>query len=252
MLDRPNPLGGTQLEGNLVGERYRSFVGLYPLPTRHGMTAGELARLFNAEFGLGCELTVVPCEGWRRDMYWSDTGLPFIPPSPNMPTPDTALVYPGMCLGEGTNVSEGRGTCRPFEQFGAPWLDSEALVARLEKERLPGVLFRPVGFTPTFDKYRGESCSGAFIHVTDRRAFLPLRTGVAIFQAVRELGGSKFSWREDAYEFVDDVPAFDLLCGTDQVRRGMEEGWPLDRLVEGFSAQTDAFEKQRRPYLLYA
>ncbi|WP_224241458.1 exo-beta-N-acetylmuramidase NamZ family protein [Hyalangium gracile] len=252
VLDRPNPLGGTALEGNLVGERYRSFVGLYPLPNRHGMTAGELARLFNAEFGLGCELTVVPCEGWRREMYWPDTGLPFISPSPNMPTPDTALVYPGMCLGEGTNVSEGRGTCRPFEQFGAPWLDSEALVARLEKERLPGVAFRPVGFTPTFDKFKGESCNGAFIHVTDRRTFLPLRTGIAIFQAVRDVSGGKFAWRADAYEFVEDVPAFDLLCGTDQVRRGMEEGWPLERLVEGFSAQTDAFEKQRRPYLLYA
>lgn len=252
VLDRPNPLGGTAIEGNLVGERYRSFVGLYPLPTRHGMTAGELARLFNAEFGIGCELTVVPCEGWRRDMLWSDTGLPFIPPSPNMPTPDTALVYPGMCLGEGTNVSEGRGTCRPFEQFGAPWLDSEALVARLEKERLPGVTFRPVGFTPTFDKFRGESCSGAFIHVTDRLAFQSLRTGIAIFQAVHDVGGGKFGWREDAYEFVEEVPAFDLLCGTDQVRRGIEEGWPLDRLMEGFSAQAEAFERQRRPYLLYA
>jgi uncharacterized protein YbbC (DUF1343 family) len=252
VLDRPNPLGGVAIEGNLVGERYRSFVGLYPIPTRHGMTAGELARLFNAEFGIGCELTVVPCEGWRREMFWSDTGLPFIPPSPNMPTPDTALVYPGMCLGEGTTVSEGRGTCRPFEQFGAPWLDSEALVARLEKERLPGVTFRPVGFTPTFDKFRGESCSGAFIHVTDRLTFQSLRTGIAIFQAVRDVGGGKFGWREDAYEFVEDVPAFDLLCGTDQVRRGIEEGWPLDRLMEGFSAQAAAFERQRRPYLLYA
>jgi uncharacterized protein YbbC (DUF1343 family) len=252
VLDRPNPLGGLVMEGNLVGERYRSFVGLYPIPTRHGMTAGELARLFNAEFGIGCELTVVPCEGWRREMFWSDTGLPFIPPSPNMPTPDTALVYSGMCLGEGTNVSEGRGTCRPFEQFGAPWLDSEALVARLEKERLPGVTFRPVGFTPTFDKFRGESCSGAFIHVTDRLTFQSLRTGIAIFQAVHDVGGGKFGWREDAYEFVEDVPAFDLLCGTDQVRRGMEEGWPLDRLMEGFAAQAAAFEKQRRPYLLYA
>ena len=252
VLDRPNPLGGTAIEGNLVGERYRSFVGLYPIPTRHGMTAGELARLFNTEFNLGCELTVVPCEGWRRDMFWSETGLPFIPPSPNMPTPDTALVYPGMCLGEGTNVSEGRGTCRPFEQFGAPWLDSEALVARLEKERLPGVTFRPVGFTPTFDKFRGESCSGAFIHVTDRLTFQSLRTGIAIFQAVHDVGGGKFGWRADAYEFVEDVPAFDLLCGTDQVRRGIEEGWPLDRLMEGFAAQAQAFEKQRRPYLLYA
>jgi uncharacterized protein YbbC (DUF1343 family) len=252
VLDRPNPLGGVAIEGNLVGERYRSFVGLYPIPTRHGMTAGELARLFNAEFGLGCDLTVVPCEGWRREMFWPDTGLPFISPSPNMPTPDTALVYPGMCLGEGTTVSEGRGTCRPFEQFGAPWLDSEALVSRLEKERLPGVIFRPVGFTPTFDKFRGESCTGAFIHVTDRLTFQSLRTGIAIFQAVHDVGGGKFGWRGDAYEFVEDVPAFDLLCGTDQVRRGIEEGWPLDRLMEGFTSQAAAFGKQRGAYLLYA
>ena len=252
VLDRPNPLNGAALEGNLVGEGFRSFVGLYALPNRHGMTAGELARLFNAQEGFGCELTVVPCEGWRRAQFWGDTGLPFISPSPNMPTPDTALVYPGMCLGEGTNVSEGRGTCRPFEQFGAPWVDTDALLARLAKEDLPGVTFRAVGFTPTFDKYTGESCNGAFIHVTDREAFLPLRTGIAIFQALHDLGPGKFDWRADAYEFVEDVPAFDLLCGTDQVRRGIEEGWPLDRLMEGFSAQTESFAKQRAPYLMYA
>lgn len=252
VLDRPNPLNGTAMEGNLVGEGYRSFVGLYALPNRHGMTAGELARLFNTQEGFGCDLTVVPCEGWKRAQFWSDTGLPFISPSPNMPTPDTALVYPGMCLGEGTNVSEGRGTCRPFEQFGAPWVDTDALLARLAKEDLPGVTFRAVGFTPTFDKYQGESCNGAFIHVTDRQAFQPLRTGIAIFQALHDLGPGKFGWRADAYEFVEDVPAFDLLCGTDQVRRGIEEGWPLERLMEGFSAQTETFAKQRAPYLLYA
>jgi uncharacterized protein YbbC (DUF1343 family) len=253
VLDRPNPLNGVTIEGNLVGERYRSFVGLYSLPNRHGMTAGELARLFNDEQGFGCELTVVPMEGWRREQFWSDTGLPFIPPSPNMPTPDTALVYPGMCQGEGTNVSEGRGTCRPFEQFGAPWVETDALLARLEREKLPGVSFRAVGFTPTFDKYKGESCNGAFIHVTDRQAFLPLRTGIAIFQALYELGrGRGFAWREDAYEFVDDVPAFDLLCGTDQVRKGIEAGWPLDRLLEGFESQSRDFAKRRERHLLYA
>lgn len=252
VLDRPNPLNGVALEGNLVGERYRSFVGLYALPNRHGMTAGELARLFNAEHGWGCELTVVPCEGWRRAAWWSDTGLPFIPPSPNMPTADTALVYPGMCLGEGTNVSEGRGTCRPFEQFGAPWVDTDALLARLAREQLPGVSFRPVGFTPTFDKYRGQSCNGLFIHVNDREAFLPLRTGIAIFQALREVGEGHFGWRADAYEFVEDVPAFDLLCGTDQVRRGIEAGWGLDRLMEGFEAQARTFAQRRERHLLYA
>lgn len=252
VLDRPNPLNGQAMEGNLVGEGFRSFVGLYALPNRHGMTAGELARLFNAQEGFGCALTVVPCEGWRREHFWSDTNLPFISPSPNMPTPDTALVYPGMCLGEGTNVSEGRGTCRPFEQFGAPWVDTDALLARLAKEDLPGVAFRAVGFTPTFDKYRGESCNGAFIHVTDRRTFQSLRTGVAIFQALHDIGPGKFDWRADAYEFVEDVPAFDLLCGTDQVRRGIEAGWGLERLMEGCSTQTERFAGQREPYLLYA
>jgi uncharacterized protein YbbC (DUF1343 family) len=252
VLDRPNPIDGVSLEGNLVGEGFRSFVGLYALPNRHGMTAGELARMFNQEEGFGCELTVVPCEGWKRAQHWDETGLAFVPPSPNMPTPDTALVYPGMCLGEGTNVSEGRGTCRPFEQFGAPWVDSQALVQGLEAAGLPGVRFRPVGFTPTFDKFRGESCNGAFIHVTDRQAFQPLRTGVAIFYALHTLWPEHFAWRADAYEFVEDVPAFDLLCGTDQVRRGMEAGWPLARLLEGFDAQSQAFDKRRQPFLMYA
>lgn len=252
VLDRPNPIGGAQVEGNLVGEGYRSFVGLYALPNRHGMTAGELARYFNREEGIGCELTVVPCEGWRRDMYWDATGRAFIPPSPNMPTPDTALVYPGMCLGEGTNLSEGRGTCRPFETFGAPYLRSDAVVEALEREGLPGVRFRPVSFTPTFDKHRGVSCSGAFIHVVDRQRFLPLLTGIAIMKVAHDLGGDGFAWRADAYEFVEDVPAFDLLCGTDQVREGIEAGWPLARLVEGFEAQRAGFLEKRRPYLLYS
>jgi uncharacterized protein YbbC (DUF1343 family) len=251
VLDRPNPIGGTRVEGNGVGEKFRSFVGLYSLPNRHGMTAGELARLFNQEEGFGAELTVVPCEGWRRGMQWEETGLSFAPPSPNMPTPDTALVYPGMCLSEGTNLSEGRGTCRPFEQFGAPWLDAYALVDRLHAFELPGVRFRPVHFTPTFDKYVGVSCAGAMIHVTDREAFRPLLTGIAIMKAAHDLGGSGFSWREKAYEFVDNVPAFDLLCGTDGVRHGIEAGKSLDALMEGFDAQATAFEERRKPYLLY-
>lgn len=251
VLDRPNPIGGAEVEGNLVGEGFRSFVGLYPLPNRHGMTAGELARLFNQEERIGCELHVVPCEGWKRSLPWRETGLPFIPPSPNMPTPDTALVYPGMCLLEGTNVSEGRGTCRPFEQFGAPWLCADAVVERLERERLPGVRFRPVAFTPTFDKHRGESCEGAFLHVTDRRAFRPVLTGLAVVQAARELSGGRFAWRADAYEFVDSVPAFDLLCGTARVREGIEAGWPLARLVEGFDEELRSFLPRRERYRLY-
>jgi uncharacterized protein YbbC (DUF1343 family) len=251
VLDRPNPIGGVHLEGNLVGPRFRSFVGLYPLPNRHGMTAGELARMFNAREGWGCALTVVPCEGWRRSQQWHDTGLAFVPPSPNMPTPETALVYPGMCLGEGTNVSEGRGTCRPFEQFGAPWVRSDALAERLERDDLPGVRFRPCGFTPTFDKFQGQSCSGAFIHVIDRDAFRPFRTGVAIVKALHDLHPASFAWRADAYEFVEDVPAFDLLCGSDQVRKGIEEGRSLDRLLDGFDDDLRTFVPERRKYLLY-
>ncbi|GMU62868.1 MAG: hypothetical protein AMXMBFR34_46310 [Myxococcaceae bacterium] len=251
VLDRPNPLGLTHVEGNLVGEKYRSFVGLYALPNRHGLTAGEIAGLLNQTQGLGAELTVVRCEGLTRDLWWSDTGRNFIPPSPNMPTPDTALVYPGMCLGEGTNVSEGRGTCRPFEQFGAPYLKSQEVADRLNRFALPGVTFRPCSFTPTFDKWTGRSCGGAFIHVTDRQIFRPVLTGIAVFKVCRELGGDAFAWRADAYEFVEDVPAFDLLCGTDQVRKGLEAGWPLEKLVEGFDADLRSFEPLRERYALY-
>ncbi len=251
VLDRPNPIGGLEVEGNLPTQGFRSFVGLYELPNRHGMTAGELARYFNEEEAIGCELHVVPCEGWARAQHWSQTGLPFIPPSPNMPTADTALVYPGMCLGEGTNVSEGRGTCRPFEQFGAPWLRSAELVDRLTSLRLPGVKFRPVAFTPSFDKHQGVSCEGAMIHVTDRAAFRPLLTGVAIFQAAHDLGGKQFAWRKDAYEFVDRVPAFDLLCGTAQVREGIEAGTPLEGLLAGFDQEAKRFLPKKAKHQLY-
>jgi uncharacterized protein YbbC (DUF1343 family) len=251
VLDRPNPLGLTLTEGNLVGEGFHSFVGLYPWPTRHGMTVGELAGLVNDTQHLGAELHVVPCQGLTRQMWWSDVGRAFIPPSPNMPTPDTALVYPGMCLGEGTNVSEGRGTCRPFEQFGAPWLKADQVASHLESLDLPGVTFRPCAFTPTFDKYQGQSCEGAFLHVTDRDGFQPLRTGISVFKACFELGGGAFAWRPDAYEFVDDVPAFDLLCGTDQVRLGIEAARPVSALMEGFDLERQHFLEARGRYAIY-
>jgi uncharacterized protein YbbC (DUF1343 family) len=252
VLDRPNPLGLLHTEGNLVGERFRSFVGLYPWPARHGMTVGELALLVNEVQGLGAELHVVPCRGLTRTMWWSDLGRAFIPPSPNMPTPDTALVYPGMCLAEGTNVSEGRGTCRPFEQFGAPWLEADQVVERLRALDLPGVAFRPCAFTPTFDKWKGQSCEGAFLHVTDREAFRPLRTGLAVIQTCHALGGPAFAWRPDAYEFVADIPAFDLLCGTDQLRLGIEAGLGLGELTAGFDLERQPFLEARARHALYA
>jgi uncharacterized protein YbbC (DUF1343 family) len=251
VLDRPNPIGLDVVQGNLVAKKYRSFVGLYELPTRHGMTAGEIARLLNAREKFGCELTVVPCEGLTRSMRWPKLGRDFISPSPNMPTPQTALVYPGMCLGEGTNVSEGRGTCRPFEQFGAPWLKGPELAEHLNGHGLPGVTFRACAFTPTFDKFRGESCEGAFLHVTDERTFDPFVTGIAVFKACHDLGGPNFAWRADAYEFVEDLPAFDLLCGTGRVRQGIEAGWSLEKIVGGFEAERKPFLPLRARHLLY-
>ena len=252
VLDRPNPLGGERVEGNLVEPGFRSFVGLYPLPNRHGMTLGELARLLNLEEGLGCDLAVVPCLGWSRKMRWADTGLTFLPPSPNMPTPDTAQVYPGMCLLEGTNVSEGRGTCRPFEQFGAPYLDANDVATALEKHALPGLRVRPVHFVPTWDKHRGQGCAGAFLHVTDPAVFLSVRTGLAVVAEARRLGAADFQWRAEAYEFVTDVPAFDLLCGNARVRRALESGAEFEEVAALLDGAEAAFLERRAPHLLSA
>jgi len=252
VLDRPNPLGGELVEGNHVAPGFRSFVGLYDVPARHGMTAGELARLLDAEQGWGTDLTVVACQGLTRAMRWADTGLHFVPPSPNMPTPDTALVYPGMCLLEGTNLSEGRGTCRPFEQFGAPWLDADALAGRLAMMGLPGLALRPASFTPTFDKHRGVSCGGAFLHVTAPAAFRPVRTGLAAVMAARELAPGDFAWRTEGYEFVTNRPAFDLLAGTDAVRTAVEAGASFADTVHLLDDAAEAFLERRQPYLVYA
>jgi uncharacterized protein YbbC (DUF1343 family) len=252
VLDRPNPIGLDQLEGNLVRDGFGSFVGLFPLPNRHGMTAGELARYFNEEHAFGCDLTVVACEGLTRSMYWDDTGLPWIPPSPNMPTVDTALVYPGGCLYEGTNLSEGRGTTRPFELFGAPYLEPEAYAAALNAEGLPGVKFRPTYFRPTFHKHAGQDCGGVMVHVTDRRSFLPLRTGVAAVLHAHRLGGAQFKWRTEPYEFVDKVLAIDLLFGTDSVRLAIEAGKPLSACLDGFDVDLAQFRPRRAKHLLYA
>jgi uncharacterized protein YbbC (DUF1343 family) len=184
-------------------------------------------------------------------MRWADTGLAFVPPSPNMPTPDTAQVYPGMCLLEGTNLSEGRGTCRPFEQFGAPYLDAADIVSALERHRLPGLALRPVHFVPTWDKHRGAGCSGAFLHVTDPEVFASVRTGLAVVAEARKRGGREFQWRAEAYEFVTDVPAFDLLCGSARVRVAMEQGAEFEDVAALLDGAEAAFLERRRPHLLY-
>src|SRR5215475_12780953 len=251
VLDRPNPLGGVELEGNVADPRYASFVGLYPLPTRHGMTIAELAGYLNDTHGLGCDLTVVPMLGWRRAMLWEETGLPFVAPSPNMPTLDTARVYPGGCLIEGTNLSEGRGTTRPFEWVGAPYLDGERLAAALERRRLPGVRFRATGFEPAFHKWRGRRCGGVQVHVTDRDRFRPYVTYLALIAEARRQGGRRFGWRRPPYEFEWKRLAMDLLCGTDGVRRVIERGGSLRALEASWAPVLARFARARRPFLLY-
>ena len=251
VLDRPNPIGGELVEGGAIAPGYDSFVGLVSCPNRHGLTAGEIARWRAAEERLDLELTVVPMAGWTRAMGYAETGLPWVMPSPNMPTVDTALVYPGMCLVEGSELSEGRGTTRPFELAGAPYLDAHALAAALAAEDLPGARFRPCTITPTFHKHGGKACGAIQIHVTDRAAFRPYRTGVGFLAACRRLGGDAFAWRTRAYEFVDQLPAIDLLCGGPEVREGIEAGAPLGDLVATWTPAERAFVEARRPYLLY-
>lgn len=251
LCDRPNPLNGLTTEGNLPQPALRSFVGLHPLPNRHGLTAGEIALYLRRYCGVDCELEVIPLRGWRRSMYFDETGLPWVYPSPNMPTLDTALVYPGMCLVEATELSEGRGTCRPFELAGAPGIDPDALVAALARERLPGCRLRPVYFRPQFHKHAHKTCGGVQIHVTDRWRFDSYLTGVAFLRAVRQSAPDAFLWREKPYEFVAALPAIDLLAGEQRLRLGLEAGVPLAELSAGWREQRTAFEAIRRTVFLY-
>ena len=250
VLDRPNPLGGLTIEGNLPDPRFASFVGLYPLPARHAMTVAELAAYLNATHSLGCNLVVVPMDGWRRAMTWEDTGLPWVAPSPNMPTPDTARVYPGGCLIEGTNLSEGRGTTRPFELLGAPFLDGRRLARALARRGLPGVTFRAAAFQPAFHKYRGQLCHGVQLHVTDTARFKPFATYLAVIVEARRQS-RLFRWRRPPYEFERTRLPIDLLCGGDGIRRAIERGVPLGRLERSWRRELTRFARARRPYLLY-
>jgi uncharacterized protein YbbC (DUF1343 family) len=249
VLDRPNPIGGALVEGGAIDDGSESFVGLVSCPNRHGLTAGEIARWRAREEMLDLDLEIVELAGWRRAMLFEDTGLPWVMPSPNMPTRDTALVYPGMCLVEGTELSEGRGTTRPFELAGAPGIDPYALADRLRD--LPGARFRPVTFRPTFHKHAGEPCGGVQIHVVDPVAFRPYLTGVAFVKACRDLAPSRFAWRTRAYEFVDRIPAIDLLCGGPAIRTGIDAGASLDDLAATWAAAERDFVHQRASFLLY-
>jgi uncharacterized protein YbbC (DUF1343 family) len=251
VCDRPNPIGGAAIEGPMLLEGYESFVGLYPIPMRHGMTIGELARLFNDRFGIGAELDVIPVDGWRREMYWDDTGLPWVMPSPNMPSLDTAIVYPGGVLFEGTQLSEGRGTTRPFELLGAPWIDAETIAARLNALKMDGAHFRPVVFEPTFHKHARLACGGVQIHVTDRRTFRPVLAGVAVMGEFHRRAPDRFAWRQPPYEYVHDRMPIDILAGSDRLRQAIEADVPAREIAEEWEAGTREFEELRRAYLLY-
>jgi uncharacterized protein YbbC (DUF1343 family) len=244
VLDRPNPVNGVAMEGPILEyPQHSSFIGLYPIPLRHGMTAGELARLFNDKFlTKKVDLTVVPMENWSRAEWFDETSLPWVLPSPNLPTTESAAVYPGEVMIEGTNLSEGRGTTKPFEFFGAPWIDGFVLAKQLNQLHLPGIKFREVWFTPTFSKFAGQQCGGCQLHVTDREAYQSVATTLSILAAVKELYGDKLEFHA-AY--------FDKVLGTSSVREALERGEPATKIVAAFQPGLAAFGKLREPYLLY-
>ncbi len=213
VLDRPNPINGVTTEGPTLNPNYKSFVGMHPLPIRHGHTIGELAQQFRDEAFPNCELSVLPVKNWDRAMWFDQTGLPWVMPSPNIPTLDTATVYPGMCLLEGTNISEGRGTTRPFEIFGAPFIDAEKLSGELNALKLPGVFFRENYFQPAFHKFVGELCGGAQLHVIDRETFQPFATGVQIIKRIRKIYHEQFQWKRPPYEYEWKRLPIEILIG---------------------------------------
>ena len=251
VTDRPNPIGGENIDGPMLVKGFESFVGLFPIPMRHGMTIGELAKFFNDACGIGADLTVVPMEHWRRSMYFDETALPWIMPSPNMPALETAVVYPGTVLFEGTNISEGRGTTRPFELIGAPWVDAEALTDTLAAHRLPGVHFRAVAFEPTFQKHAKRGCGGCQIHVLDRTKFPAVESAIAVLAGIRAQSPAQFEWRQPPYEYEHEKLPIDILAGSNELREQIETGVPVGAISDGWRESREAFSKARAPFLLY-
>ena len=251
VCDRPNPIGGLAVEGPMLLRAFESFVGQFPIPMRHAMTIGELARLFNEEFGIGADVDVIAMEGWRRDMYHDATRLPWVLPSPNMPTLDTAIVYPGTVLFEGTNLSEGRGTTRPFELVGAPRIVAERFADAMNRLELPGVHFRPAVFEPTFHKHAHQCCGGCQIHVLDRERFRPVATGVALLTAFRASDPEGFAWRAPPYEYEREKLPIDILAGSSDVREQIERGTPAIEIARSWEAGVQPFLKIRERFLMY-
>jgi uncharacterized protein YbbC (DUF1343 family) len=252
VLDRPNPLGGDMVEGNLLEPELYSFVGPYRLPMRHGLTMGEMAVLFNQVFSLDCNVTVLKMAGWDRSMLWKDAGLRWLMPSPNMPFPDTAAVYPGQVIWEGTHVSEGRGTCRPFEIFGAPYWDTKAIRDALPRDALAGCCLQPYLFRPTFHKWSGSLCRGFMIHVLDPRAYRPYYTSLALLKAVLEVHPEAFEWKPPPYEYEFHKQPIDLILGSIPLRRALAAGEPPSRMRDRWLPDLESYLHWRKPYLLYA
>ncbi len=251
VLDRPNPIGGDKIEGNILQKDFTSFVGLYPLPMRHGLTMGELAKLINTEFAINCDLEVIAMSGWRRHMLFSETGLPWVFPSPNMPAAATALVYPGQVIWEGTNISEGRGTTLPFEIFGAPFFEHQRLASHIAKIPLPGCILRPLAFEPSFNKWQGEKCTGFQIHVTDAASFKPYLTGLALLQAVLQLYPEQFSYKAPPYEYEYEKLPMDMILGDGKLRQELIDTDMME-LENAWQDELTAFAELRTAYFLYS
>lgn len=251
ILDRPNPIGGDKVEGNLLKEEFRSFVGVYPIPMRHGLTMGELALLFNDHYSIGCELEVIPMEGWHRHMLFHETGLHWVLPSPNMPSSITALLYPGQVILEGTNLSEGRGTTIPFQLCGAPFIDPYQLKKKVEQRKLPGILLREVFFQPTFHKWQHEVCGGLQMHPTDSNLFKPYVTSLAIIQDILSLYPLQFSWRNPPYEYERERMPVDLIIGDKDVREAIEQQQDINELENAWQKELEDYKDIAKRYVLY-
>jgi uncharacterized protein YbbC (DUF1343 family) len=251
VCDRPNPIGGVAVEGPMLEPGFESFVGLYPIPMRHGMTIGELARLFNEHFGIGADLEVMTMARWHRGLHADQTGLPWVLPSPNIPTVDSAVVYPGTVLFEGTNISEGRGTTRPFELVGAPWVVAERFADAMNRLQLPGVHLRPAVFEPTFHKHAKAGCGGCQIHVLDRQRYRAVETGVALIGAFLASDRSRFEWRPPPYEYELEKPPIDILAGSADLREQIDAGVPAREIAQSWASGVESFLRLRERFLLY-
>lgn len=251
VLDRPNPINGLQVEGNCLSEPWASFVGRYPIPMRHALTIGELCQLFNSHFGINCDLTVIPVKGWRRSMYFHDSGLPWVAPSPNLPTVDSTMVYPGQVIWEGTNVSEGRGTTQPFEIFGAPYFDTHKILSSLNG-KIAGAVLRPTVFEPTSNKWQETSCNGFQIHVTDAQAFSPYATSLQLLQSVLNTHADQFEWKQPPYEYETKRLPIDLILGDQTIRHRLEAGEPVEDIVASWQDGLEEFKEISRQFHLYS